>query len=76
MRGMLLTILFAAAIIVAVVLKYLVPRKERCPECLTIRQEDEPLCTECGWMYDAPGTEDEDYGESPEAVDDLPPELR
>ena len=72
---MFLTILFAVVILTAVVLKYLVPRRPRCPDCFTVREADEPLCPECGWIYDVPGAEDEDYGEI-EEVDDGPPELR
>ncbi len=72
---MFLTILFALVILAVVVLKYLVPRRQRCPQCFNVRDGEEPLCGECGWIYDVPGAEDDDYGEL-EQVDDGPPELR
>ena len=56
---MFLTILFALVILTVVVLKYLVPRRQRCPQCFTVRDEEEPLCGECGWIYDVPGEEDD-----------------
>jgi len=72
---MLFTFLFAGVILAAVVLKYLVPKRPRCPQCFAIRRADEPLCAGCSWIYDVPGAEDDDYGEL-EEDDDLPPELR
>ena len=68
---MFLSLLFAGVILAAVALKYLVPRRPRCPQCFTITNVDEPLCGECGWIYEVPGEEDDDYGEL-EEVDDGP----
>ncbi|NKB69192.1 MAG: hypothetical protein GKR89_19155 [Candidatus Latescibacteria bacterium] len=63
---MLWPLIFAAIIIVVVVLKYTRPFRPRCPECGVIRQDQQPLCPECGWIYE--GSElDEDY-----AADDEP----
>jgi hypothetical protein len=57
------SLLFAAALILVLIVKYCVPKKERCPQCFTPRDPDHPLCAECGWIYDVPGEEDDDYGE-------------
>ena len=57
------SLLFAAALILVLILKYCVPKKERCPQCFTPRDPGHPLCAECGWIYDVPGEEDDDYGE-------------
>ena len=83
---MFLALLFAAVILAAVALKYLVPRRERCPQCYNVRDEGAPLCRECGWIYDVPGEEDDDYcasdddyyasDDEPSVEDELPPELR
>ena len=59
---------FALLLVAAIVLKYLQPWGERCPQCHTRRVDSlSPLCPECGWIYELPGAEDEDYeGESGE----------
>jgi uncharacterized OB-fold protein len=46
-----------------VILRFLRPRGERCPECGAARDPESPLCRECGWMYEVPGEEDSDYGD-------------
>jgi len=60
---------FACLIVVVVILKYLLPQKERCPQCQTVRQEEAPLCRECSWIFDVPGEVDDDYGDAEEYVD-------
>lgn len=63
------SLLFALAIVLTLVLKYAIPRKEHCPQCLAVRESDQPLCRECGWIYEVPGEEDDDYGDGgPEKV--------
>ena len=62
------SLIFACVIIVTVILKYAIPRRERCPQCTTVRDPEHPLCAECGWIYEVPGEEDDDYGE-PERVE-------
>ena len=66
---MLLSAGFAALLIVVVVVYYLVPRRARCPECGSPREEG-PLCPSCGWVFDDGDDdgEDEDGGE-PEVID-------
>jgi len=61
---------FAVILLVAVALKYLMPRRERCPQCHAARSADSPLCPECGWIFETPGDEDDgfEYGEA-ESVD-------
>jgi hypothetical protein len=61
--------LLAVLLLVVVALKYLQPFGQRCPQCQTRREDaDYPLCPECGWIYEVPGAEDEDY-ESAEEED-------
>ena len=64
---MLLSAGFAVLLVVVVVIYYLVPRRPRCPECGSPREEG-PLCRSCGWVFDADEGEDEDGGE-PEVID-------
>ena len=63
------SLLFVVAIILTLVLKYAIPRKERCPECQELRDPEHPLCTSCGMIYDVPGEENDDYGDVPEKVE-------
>ena len=56
------SLIFAGFIILVVVLKYLWPAGERCPQCYTPRDPEQPLCLECGWIYETPG-DDSEYGE-------------
>ena len=65
---MIWSLLFAGAVLLVVVLKYLRKGNQFCPQCNTIRDGDRPLCGECGWIYDSgdeSGEEDDglDYGE-------------
>ena len=56
--------LFAVLLLFVVALKYLQTNGERCPQCQTSREDAEyPLCPDCGWIYEVPGEEDEDYDE-------------
>ena len=66
---MLVSAVFAALLIAVVLVFYLVPRKARCPECGSPREEG-PLCRSCGWVFDEEEDEgeDEDSGE-PEVID-------
>ena len=57
------SLIFAVLIIVVVILRFLRPRGERCPECGAARDPESPLCSECGWIYEVPGEEDSDYGD-------------
>ncbi len=63
---MLWSIAFACLLLVVVALKYLRPRGEQCPQCSAPREADLPLCRSCGWIYEAPGEEEEDYGDPEE----------
>ena len=58
--------LFGVFLVVIVVLRIWHPWRERCPVCHAVRQEQQPLCVECGWIYEVPGDEDDDYGEPEE----------
>ena len=65
---MIWSLFFALLLIAAVVLKYLQPWGERCPQCHARRADlQSPLCPECGWIFEVPGEEDEDYEEEGEA---------
>lgn len=63
---MIWSLFLAGFVILVVVLKYAWPRRERCPECDAVRQDGQPLCPECGWIYEVPGEEDEDYADGEE----------
>lgn len=55
-------LLFGSFLLVVVALKYLWPRGQRCPQCQARRADPEhPICPECGWIFEVPGEEDEDY---------------
>ena len=60
------SLFFAVFIILVVVLKYLRPKGERCPQCTAPREDEHPLCPECGWIYEVPGDDDSDYGDPEE----------
>jgi hypothetical protein len=52
----------ACLLLVVVVLKYLKPFGQRCPQCNQRREDAEvPICAHCGWIYEVPGEDDEDY---------------
>lgn len=59
-------IAFACFLLLVVALKYLRPRGEQCPQCGARREAEQPLCRACGWIYEVPGEEDEDYGDPEE----------
>ena len=59
-------LLFAGFLLVVVALKYLWSRAECCPQCSALREAGQPLCSSCGWIYEAPGEEDDDYGDPEE----------
>ena len=73
-----LALLFAGFLLVVVVARYL-PRKERCPECSSVRDPEHPLCPDCGWIYESDDEistdEDDDYwhggDEPPEASGEI-----
>jgi predicted amidophosphoribosyltransferase len=59
--------LLGCALVLAMLLKYLKPFGERCPQCQARRPDrGHPLCPECGWIYEVPGEEDQDYGSKEE----------
>lgn len=61
-------LLFGCFLVLVVALRYLWPRRERCPQCHAVRADaDHPLCPECGWIFEVPDDDDDDYqaGESP-----------
>jgi hypothetical protein len=49
------SLFLGVAIILTLVLKYVLPRKERCPDCQELKDPDHPLCRSCGWIFDVPG---------------------
>ena len=60
------TLLIAIALLAALVGKYLLPSRERCPECQAIRKDDSPICS-CGWIFDPPEDDQPlEYGDSDE----------
>ena len=63
---MLWPLLFACFLVVVVGLKYLWPKAEGCPQCGAPREAGQPLCRDCGWIYEVPGEEEDDYGEPEE----------
>ncbi len=63
---MLVSAAFAALLILVVIAYYLVPRKARCPECGSNREEG-PLCPSCGWIFE--DDEDDEDGDEPEVID-------
>ena len=64
---MLVSAAFAALLILVVIAYYLVPRKARCPECGSHREEG-PLCPSCGWIFEDDDDDDGD-GDEPEVID-------
>ncbi len=62
---MLVSAAFAALLILVVIAYYLVPRKARCPECGSHREEG-PLCPSCGWIFE---DDEDDDGDEPEVID-------
>ena len=61
---------FAVLLLLVVAAKYLWPQRERCPQCMTPRDPESPLCAECGWIYESPDESDDDYGEPEEELSD------
>jgi hypothetical protein len=55
---MISTLILAAVLLLAVGLKYLKIGRTRCPECGAARQESEPLCSACGWIFTSPDDDD------------------
>ena len=62
--------LFAVMLLFVVGLRYWQKIGGRCPQCQMRREDvDYPLCPECGWIYQVPGEEDEDYEQAEEEED-------
>ena len=62
--------LLAVLLLVVVVLKFWAPFGQRCPQCQARREDAEyPLCPNCGWIYEVPGEEDEDFAPDDEEND-------
>ena len=52
----------ALLLLVVVALRYVKPFGERCPECNEKKSDAEAvLCSNCGWIYEVPGEDDEDF---------------
>ena len=62
-----LYLLFACLLLVVIAVRFFGRRRQRCPQCFTPREEDHPLCRECGWIFDDDSSEDDDYGELEQA---------
>ena len=56
------TLLIALALLLAVGARILLPRKERCPDCHQVREDDSPICA-CGWIFEMPDDASLDYGD-------------
>lgn len=54
---------FALFLLLVVGLWFVRNRQERCPQCHAARDLDSPLCRGCGWIFELPGDDDDDYGE-------------
>ena len=64
---MLYTTLILAAVLIAVVGKYLLKPAERCPDCREIRLDEHPIC-QCGWVFEYPDDDEPiEYGDPDEA---------
>lgn len=59
------SLLFAALILIVVLVKYLHKPAQRCPECNAVRESDHPICA-CGYVFEFPNDDDEpfEYAES------------
>ena len=66
--------LFAGLIVLVVVLKYLKVGGNRCPQCSVVRDEEMPLCRECGWIFDDDDDDDEEDSQALEYGDADAPE--
>ena len=50
-------------------MKYFKSDSVCCPQCYHPREDKgTPLCGHCGWMFESPGTDDEDYVAEEEEV--------
>ena len=68
---MLLSWIFAAILIVVVLVYYFLPRRPRCPGCGAVREAESPLCSACGWIHEDPDLpDDEDDDEDPLELED------
>lgn len=55
------SVAFAVFLLVVVALKYFAPESTACPQCGQAREDDHPLCTGCGWIFEtADESEDDD----------------
>ena len=55
-------LILTGILIVVLCVKYFKSRSDYCPQCYQRREDDdEPLCTNCGWMFVLPGSNDDDY---------------
>ncbi|MBT3341779.1 MAG: hypothetical protein HN712_10435 [Gemmatimonadetes bacterium] len=60
------SVAFAIFLLIVVALKYLAPKSTACPDCGQARHENHPLCTSCGWIFDADDDDDNDDEEESE----------
>lgn len=67
---MLLSSLFAALLLVVVLVYYLMPRTPHCPGCGARIDPETPLCGECGWIHD----DALEYGDAEDDVAEESPE--
>ena len=56
------TLLLTCLLIIVLCVKYFKSDSVSCPQCYQ-RREDKgmPLCEHCGWIFESPDAEDEDY---------------
>ena len=58
MEPLLLTCIF----VIVLCVRYFKANSVWCPQCNQKREdEDVPLCSHCGWIFENPSAEDDDY---------------
>lgn len=69
---MLVSWVFAVALIAVVLAYYFLPRRQLCPGCGVVREPESPLCSACGWIHEDPedGLGDDDEEEDPLVLED------
>lgn len=67
---MLLSWIFAAILIVVVLVYYFLPKRQVCAGCGVAREAESPLCSACGWIHEEPDLPDDDPDEDPLELED------